>query len=236
MNVYRCGLEEGDFSHWTLTGAAGTLPTVVTSPVRSGQYALRANSTGAESWARRDLPSAVTSGTYFTRVYWRMPAYPAVSDDGHRLFVWRSSGAAFGGLVAVETDGRLRLRNIGSTITSTVTTNLDTWYRLEIRHLLSDTAGQLEARLFLGDETTELQAWGFGNFSGGNGADTDTLATNLQQFFLGMNGAGRTWDVYFEDFAINDATGAEDNSWVGPGAEEVYSPDSMLGTQIAGWR
>ncbi|MCI0624847.1 MAG: hypothetical protein L0387_24945, partial [Acidobacteria bacterium] len=96
-----------------------------------------------------------------------------------------------------------------------ITTN--TWYRVEVRHLLSDTVGELQLRLYDGDSTSTIDDVSL--------TGEDTLPTNIQQFFLG-NLLSSTYDVNFDDVAINNDSGTFQNSWPGPGKIALVAPAS----------
>jgi hypothetical protein len=79
--IFQDGFESGDFSAWT--GIVGS-PTIVTSPVHHGTYAMECDASG--EYARQTLAAQTT---VFTRFYLRFNALPTT---GKNFFVFRFRG------------------------------------------------------------------------------------------------------------------------------------------------
>jgi hypothetical protein len=200
------GLEENNGSATMWSTVNGTF---ITSPVHSGTYA--GQTTSAQIFQRR-ITAALTSGTLFTRFYFRTGTIPT----GARVFFqWFSSGASSGPMLRTLATGAVRLVNSpgGTQDDSTFTLSVDTWYRFELRHLISDTVGELELRIYTGDSTTieETLSTPVGDTLPGNIIDvrfTAEFATN-----------------FFDDISINDESGAVPfNTWPGPGKTFLLEP------------
>src|SRR3990167_8505534 len=228
--LFTCGFEENNATE-TIWSTGG--PTIQSTTVHSGTYAGQFVNGGVVGF-RRSLSTNVTSGTYFVRVYVRVTATPA----GTRGMVSSGQNANVNGF-------NLRLSNtraifIRNMVTTTEVTGpvlaLNTWYRVEIRHLISNTVGQLEVRAWAAsDETTQVSGspFGIGNFTGGNGTDEDTLPTNIQTFFFGdIQTGGGSYPGEMDDVAINDTSGTFQNSWPGAGKIALAVPG---GETAMGW-
>lgn len=184
---------------------------------------------------RRSLSASVTSGTFYVRAYVRVTATPA----GARGMFSSGQNANVNGFQVRLTDTRAVL--VRNQVTTTAVTGpvlaLNTWYRIEVRHLLSDTVGQMEVRVFEVSGTTETEVtgspFGIGSFTGGNGTDEDTLPTNIQTFDFGdIQTGGGSYPGEMDDIAINDATGSFQTSW--PGTGKIALAD-LGGKTAMGW-
>ena len=163
----------------------------------------------------RNISANVTSGTYFCRFYLRLVNLPS---GNNQIFAMRNASAGNNLTVSVLTTGVLRLTNGISGLSTTGVEVLSTgvWYRIEVRYLISDTVGELELRLFSGDSTTALETL--------LRTGEDTLATNFVE--IAWTSSGVTHEYYFDDLAINDATGSFQTSWIGPGKIALIEPAS----------
>lgn len=207
-NVFSSNFEGGDFSDWTATEGTPTIVDSATVTPAHGSRCCHFNPGASNENVRRDLPSPVTSGTYFIRLYLRQVSFPAT---GSRIFMVRSSTAVAGPYVTVNPGGTISVLVGAVNVPSTTVISLNTWYRLDLRLVISDTAGQLQALLYVLHEATLIDNWGVGNFAGGDGIDRDTLPTNIQQFYFGNSGAGATGSEYYLD-----AIGIHTINWIGP--------------------
>ena len=207
--LFTCGFEENDFTTTIWTSTVGT-PTIVTTPVNSGTYA-GAITAGAARQFTRNLSSNVTSGTYFVRAYLRIAGAP--SFDNREMFTFTSSGLADAQRLQMDTNRTLEFVNV---ITSDVITGpilvADTWYRIEMSVVVSDTAGTIE---LLVDGVSQ-----------GSVTAIDTLSTNLSRFAWGSDASNFGSDVFWDDIAINDATGSFQTSWPGAGKIALIEPAS----------
>jgi hypothetical protein len=178
-------------TEWSTT-SSGT-PTVVTTPVHSGTYALEINPSASTEWMRF-TQTADTAGTYWTRFYFRCSALPGANT---RIYTNASTTTGTNNhQLVLNTTGTLVLTNVptAGTITSTTTLAANTWYSIGIKHLLSDTVGTLE--LFI-DGTSE----------GTPIATGDTLNLNVGRWFMGVESSG-TITAYYDDIIVNDETGS----------------------------
>lgn len=210
--LFTCGFEENNSAEtmWNV----GTATIEATSP-HSGTY--RGSYPGtAATWFRRDLATQYTSGTIYTRFYVNV----SNAARNEQFIRWQSDGGSGGMRVEKRSTGVIRLTNIITSAFAETTNTIaaDTWYRIETRHLISGTAGEMELRWYVGDSTTPLDTIQVGN------ADANTLPTNVRQvLFIGTSGTADT--IRVDDVAINDAndTGFGQTSWVGPGKNSLIT-------------
>lgn len=212
-----CGFEENNFTATMWDSLTGT-PTISTTQVHSGTYAMRSNPTATNQRATRNASANATSGTWYVRAYVYVASLPSV--DNAVILAFQNASGVLVNSVTLNTDGTLTLTNAITTTTATTTATLSTatWYRLELRYLISDTVGELELRLYTGDSTTATETETI--------TGEDTLNTNARGLRVGVSvGAGST-DIYFDDIAWNDATGTFQTSWPGPGKIAMLDPDT----------
>ena len=125
---------------WAYT--SGTLPTIQTTTVRSGTYALQITSLGSTI----PIDIAYTfktpdgNGPYFFRVYLRVATRPSAENR-----IIDITGDNFGASeikITLDNTGALRLRDEDGVIGSASSAlALNTWYRIEIEVDLTPAAG-----------------------------------------------------------------------------------------------
>jgi hypothetical protein len=202
---------------------------VVSSTVRSGAYAFQItrNATAASSASFRSPTFAtVLSTTYFFRYYFRLTALPSTVS----LWMMRTQQAGGNGVASVRltTGGKLQLfdegagTQIGSNSTATITTN--TWYRVEVSVVTN--ASNLAASCTLRLDGVQVAT---GNFATPTAV---TLGYDLGDYH-GL-AASNALTLTVDDLALNDSTGAAQNTWAGDGKVVLLLPasDNAKGT---GW-
>lgn len=209
--LFTSGFETNNFTTTEWNAASGTpAPDIVTSATvapNSGTYAARVQAgTGIIT---RSLPAAVTSGTYFMRAYVRITGTATFDRT-----ILRADNASIGEAwyARVTTANVLRLFNgVSDTVVVTgPTLSANTWYRVEVRVLLSDTVGELE---LLVDGTS------YGSQTG-----ADTLNTNMIRFICGTPEGSIGITTYYDDVAINDAAAGVQTSFPGAGKIALLKP------------
>lgn len=214
--LFTCGYEENNLAEtmWHTTGA-GT--TVVTTAPHSGTYHLQIAGASGKTTTRQ-LASALGSGsTSYARFYWRTNNagvansrihYNASSGGTIALQIQKNSGATISLINGITT----------TTQTSSMTVSADTWYRFEYEHVISDTVGSLTLRIYVGDSTSISETLTI--------SSEDTLpGSGVRDFFYQENTANASLTYYFDDIAINDASGSFQTSWTGPGNVALLSPN-----------
>lgn len=196
--VWETGFEEGVFTN--LSTAPGSSVTVVTTAPHSGTYHMRAPAGASNTQGfRRDYHStSLASGQLTFSFYWTPSTLPT-SGTSTEIFSVRSNGGAVEVVVKEErATGKLQLVNqvAPETVSTTMTVSAGTMYRLVVRYLISDTVGQMELIVHAGDQVASLD-----DISVTQG---DTLASTVQQFFVGPSTSvadGHVW--YYDDVIIN---------------------------------
>ncbi len=202
--VFTEGFELGDHLFWTTRSSGDASAQLVATYGGSGVYCFMLI-WGA--WCYKDLTTPLTE-VYFRCRY---RGSPVTKNDGaeNMLFHFISGG---GSVARVEANKANQLMLVvgGSQVgnLSQVLVN-DTWYLLEGYYKMHDTSGSyilkidgVERCTFVGDTKP--------------GAYT---SFNRVQF----SGAGSNFGApytFFDDVAMNDTSGAVDNSWCGPGKIE----------------
>jgi len=215
--LFTCGFEENDLTNTMWSTTVGNAPGLNTTSPHSGTYRMVTNNAAASSIVRAQLAANKTSGTLFIRFYFNTPtAAPASNVE---IFRNQSNAASNALGVQLLTTGVLRLQN---SVSSTTTDGaqvlaIDTWYRIEIRHLIADSGGEMELRLYLGDSTSALETLSITN--------EDTMPTNIALLRFGK-GSSIGGVFRYDDIAINDAQGSFQNSWPGPGKIYLVKPDA----------
>lgn len=216
--LFTAGLEEDDTTNTMWSGITNS-PAIVTTQKHSGTFSLQVTPSGADEDVFRDLASGLTTGTLCHRFYVRWAAFPTTAAFRF-FFAIENVGGGAAAQLAVEDSGpdfRLRLRAHipGTSDDSVINLALDTWYRMELRHLISDTVGELELNWYIGDSTTAEETLSL--------TGIDTLPTTVQRFFYGHNDDANV-DIFYDDVAINDTNGSFENSCPGPGKVFLLEP------------
>jgi len=207
--LFTDGAEQGAAALTTQWTAQTIGPTFVTTAPHSGTYHYRFLSAANTIFIYRSLASSVTSGTYYTRFYVRFATAPNAITT---LFsVVSSGGNASARVLYDNANAQFQAKNdiSGNVAQGTVTITTGVWYRVEFKIVVGDSGGSIEMKYFSGDSTVALETL--------TPTGTDTMVVNNQRFQIGLFGVNNTGNVYFDDIAINDATGAFQNTYPGPG-------------------
>lgn len=214
--LFTSGFEENCTTTCKWTSVVGNAPTIGTTAPHSGTYRLNTDSAVGNSYLGYSLPTTTrTSGSTFMRFYFRSnTATPSANT-----FIYKSLSNAAAETVQVEmlTTGALRLTNAvtSTTVSTSATLSADTWYRVNIRHLLSDTVGEMEVSVYT-DAGSLIETI---SISG-----EDTLATNIGNFRLGKTGSTAVFS--YDDVAWNDSSGSSQTTAPGAGKIYILVPDS----------
>lgn len=219
------GWETGSVSgtNFEGTSAATGTASVVTSPVRSGQYALRINPTttglGYNSFARiaangTNNPTSINIATCYFRFYFRYATKPA-SNSEEICYINDTAPApklmlrinSSGQLMAFDNTGTNQIGSTGSTVLMQ-----DTWYLIEIS-VGTGTSAAFEVRLAADDgseSVTEIS--GTGNLT--------TLNNSAISLGKRNDRNGNSVDFYYDDLSISDS------DFPGPGRVARLDPIS----------
>lgn len=181
------------------TNTAGTL-SIVTSPVRSGTYALRANPAAATGIVTRSIYGADQNFIGFVRLYLYIASLPSGNDAIIRFSTTTNTNRAG---IRLTAGGALQLINSSSVQVGSDSSTLSTgqWYMVELRIDATTNPGTLEARL-----NGQVFAAGSNNIQG-----------SWARIQLGSMTAATTADLHFDDIAVNDNSGSFQNTYPGPG-------------------
>jgi hypothetical protein len=184
-------------------------PTIVTTPVLSGTYALRISSLVSTAFqgVRYTFFTVDSNGPLFFRCYFRYATLPTADNT---IIVIETLGAVRLIFVELDSTGALKLNDedgqIGSA-SSALSANI--WYRVEIKYDRTPAAGshvvraRVDGNEFAGSATRNLSS-GVGRYRVGGNESNEAQTIGL-------------W--YFDDLVINDNTGSFQNSY--PGAGEI---------------
>jgi hypothetical protein len=163
--LFSDGFESGDFSAWTAIGGS---PTIVTSPVHHGFYAMQTNVLG--NYCYKNFTQSLTT---HLRAYVRYSG--SLANGQYIAFLWLSDYVAGKnmGIVQIYNDAgtykwRLRIMspNIGVFVSNQQLPSPDTWYCVELE-VTAGTSG--EYRVYInGSELTDVTHTGLN--TGSNGA------------------------------------------------------------------
>jgi hypothetical protein len=192
---------------WTSAGNA----TLVASPVRTGTGAMRLAGAAGGTALARSLPAPTPPGVVGF-------AFQKNGDLGasRALCVLQEGAIDHVGLGITPAGLLFVFRGTTATVLQTGTTALlsNTWYYLEFKATIHDTAGLYEVRL---DGVTELSAASGDTRNGGTGAWTG--------FYL--NGANSSSvNYYFDDVYCADSAGSVNNTFLGAVKVETLLPQT----------
>lgn len=193
------GFETGDASE-AVGGLSGTA-SIVTSPVRTGTYALRCNptTTGTGFTSIQSHSSTTGAAASFTpnthrylRFYFRYATKPS---SNHEIICQISSGSGRGAThleVRLDSSGNLRAyRSTTALATGATVLAANTWYRIEVKRELGTNAAW-EVKI---DGVSEIS--GTANFGASTGT---TLAIGKI-----LNRNSNTVDFFFDDVSVSDS-------------------------------
>lgn len=218
--LFTTGFEENDAtatSMWNTWTSATNVTSATTAP-HSGTYSLKVT-TGQT--IQRNLTTALTSGDVLLRIYWKTAE---LTSDNEFVRINNGGGTGLYRITKLNS-GAIRLTNsiTATNHDTTLTVSTNTWYRLELQVVISDT-GSLVLNIYAGDSTSPLETVSPGT--------QDTLSTNVQGFIFKEATAGaRT--MYFDDIAINSCAvsgscSGFQESFPGPGKIYLLTPNTEV--------
>lgn len=213
--------------------ANGGATAVETAVVRSGTQSLRCQGVAAAqviakvAFIRSSFLALGT--TVFARAYFKFTGTP--SQD-YAIFEFTTHGSVVPCQVRLTTTGTLQLFKNVAGVTSQVGSDssalsANTWYRLEASAMIGTAA----------TDALELRLDGVSVASASGLSLTDDLIEDVGFGWTFPTGTSNTLgavDLIFDDVAINDSSGATQNSWPGAGSVVLLKPtaDSAKGL---GW-
>lgn len=197
---------------------SGTAPTIVTSPVLAGGFAMKHTASATNSSCMYQFSSGGI-GVAFIRVWFYVPSVSGYPTANCTILDLGTAAAAYGGIF-MNSSGQLGINyNVGTTSTyDTVLSSAvsqDTWHYLDLKIDTSTANSQVVTGMV--DGTLINTKTG-----------TRTLAAN--SLTLGVWGTGlresSTFTIYSADIAINNNTGSFQNSYVGNSRLIRLSPNA----------
>lgn len=193
--------------------------TYQSSVARNGGRALQCSPSAANYEQITGLTHTVDVPTY-ARFYFRFNAAPT---ETLQVWAWRLNATVVATLDLLTTRAiRLNVPASGSAGSSSAL-SVDTWYLIETSITIPASGnGSVELRI---DGVTAVGP------SAGNVGTTLTPSTHRIGHVTGTETATT---LYYDDLAINDGTGANQNTWPGPGNVTLLKPTSD-NTKGTGW-
>lgn len=211
-----CGFELNSTTANYDISTLGSTPSVQSSVVRTGTYALQINSLSSGTRKGISLAAGTTTSvsTLYYRVYFRYATLPSADNV---IIAGGSSNLLNNRFwLKISNTGTLQLAdgtgNIGSASTAL---SANTWYRVELEANTASGAGAciVKARL----DGTEFAASTTRTFSSANNLVVGgNLAAEAQT----------TGNWYFDDLCINNTSGSFQNSYPGAGGLKILVPNA----------
>jgi hypothetical protein len=190
-----------------LANALSGSPTVVTSPVHAGTYALRCNPAGAAQYMQK----TVTGDRVVLRMYVRFDTLPSADCD---LFTIRDAGGLSFRFKYIQASNKFQVV-FGSTDPqlSSMTVSTGQWYCVELNVLLNAATRTCDWQI---DGTAQTQS-----------ASTQTAST-VAALRIGTGNA-ETYTCYYDDLIVSVTNadyplGAGGVTGLSPNAEGTHSP------------
>lgn len=200
--LFTDGAESNDILFWDLTGAAfGGLYTH-TEVARSGLYAYKFDK---YPWARK----LISPG--FTELYFRLGFYARSISANKTWFSWYGNDPNTKlGRVFLQNDYKLKAV-VGTTevASGTELVSVYAWHLLEVHVKIADSGGVIQVKI---DGVLDI------DYEGDTKSGSETEIKGFEFYFDST--------VFIDDFAVNDTSGAVDNSWCGDGHVIALKPNS----------
>lgn len=216
------------------TALAGQQLTRDTGTFRSGVASFRANNAGTTTaqfnrWISgivTPFGTMVTDRNYYARTYFNFSTFPTVDDYALLAFA-NSTGNVVTAYFDIS-DNSIGMWLAGvktGSRSSAITTNQ--WYRLELGFDNDQTAASGYGEILLdGVSVTSSTTLTY----------SATIADRVQVGKYHASGAAETATCYFDDIALNDDQGANENTWPGSGKVVLLKPvsDAQDGSWVGG--
>jgi len=205
MRLWMCGFEQG--STGVFTSVTGT-PTISTSRLRTG---LRSFYTvGAGNYAQKTFSVAGV-----VEVYSRIAVnFPSDGVGNGYFATFRDSGGT--GQITLGRDalGKLTVFR-GTTLiaTGSIVMSLDVFYCIEVYLKIADSGGRVLAKIDGVSDTIDF-----------TGDTKQSTLAEVAMLRLGTSVPGDYIACYFDDVAVNDVSGAVNNTWPGQGGIVALFP------------
>lgn len=231
----RLGTFGAETGHDQAEGLAnvGSGMSYATDRVRTGTRSFKCTAAATSSYKNFAITGS-TGRWYYGRWYINVDSIASLGASGLEIGGIESTAATFWYAVpCLFSDGKIDIlngNNGGSNVLPGTTTNLgslsdDTWYCIELGVFIAAAAGS-DDRVILKIDGVQVYDSGLFNFS--------TVAPN--SFHWGHNQATASGsDAWWDDVALNDDQGSDQNTWCGRGKVYFLLPASDPGTSSANW-
>ena len=188
--------------------SAGT-PSIVTSPVHNGSYALQVSPSSAQTAVRYNLYSSNQSNKIYVRAWVNIGVMPSSATVLIGIDTVTSTQL---GRLEITSGGKLQLQNSSGTSIGSVSAALstNTWYCLELSLDSSVNNGTVEGRI-----NGVVFSSAAGNATAGAG-----------RVIIGVSLINTTATITFDDIAINDNTGSAQTGYPGLGIIARATPNA----------
>ena len=188
---------------------SGTIA-VSTGQVRSGTYAWRANPSAGTGFWRKQISGSDQNKAGYLRVYVYIATLPGATVQ---LIRFSSTANAHLASIRLTSSGTLTLNGANNTQIGSASSALSTgqWYMLELKCDSTNATGTVDARV---DGSS---------FASGNNSSRGSWARIL----WGAITPNVTCDIYFDDVALNDASGSAQTSWPASGKLIALRPNAQ---------
>lgn len=188
-------------------GSISAAGSIVTSPVRTGTYAMRI--TSLSSGQDKGMQHITGGNTFYVRFYLRIATAPSAEN--------RVSGIETATYITVDNSRQLRLYDEDGVIGSASSAlDANTWYCVEY---MMDKSGSAGSHIV----AARLNGVQFAS------ASNRSISTSVGAIKFGGNlgsEAQTTGDWFFDDIGINDSSGSKQNSWPGGGSVVYLRPNA----------
>lgn len=218
--LFTTGAELGHIQAEGLT-ATGANATFATDRARTGSRSLKVLPTSASTWFGRTL-TWVNARDYWVRAYFQTDT---IGPAGNPALILGTVAGSWAELrLEPNGAGAIRFATAGghSNLSAAGVISADTWHRIEVRFHYDTTAGvqASEGYEVLVDGVSVLS----GNIDMGGSLPT-AVFFGQDSGTAAVAGTGPFW---YDDIAINDDQGADQNSWPGAGEVRYLRPVAAL--------
>lgn len=205
--IFTDGAEMGDRLFWNTYSANFVVSTTVK---RSGAYSYYSG-TNANNYAQKNI-------TAVSELYWRFALRVPSSTSTlsyHRL----RNGTTIIGVIRPNLSTNVITYYVGGGAvgTGTIPIIYNTWYLIEVYYKVADSGGRFVVKI---DGVTDI------DYTGDTKPSTQTTIDNVYHS-TPTNGHA----FYIDDLALNDTSGASDNSWCGDGNIVALVPNGDASVQ-----
>jgi len=210
-----------EFDDNTVSG--GGALAISTSTKRSGSASLRSSNAGANGVAvtYHQFKAANDNGPFYARAYINFADNTPAAICTIFALVDSANTNTYG-RIRLATNGSLELWDNSAKIgSSSSILSTGTWYRVELYFYNNTGTGKLEL-------DARIDGVSFASTT------TSTATGTVALISLGDRSGTNSYDMFFDDIAVNDNTGSFQNSWAGDG-QIVHLVPSSAGTSNQ-WR